>query len=216
MNKKIILLVGVLFAIPACRGPKGAVTRQASTAVAPSGYVSQDGILMEDGSIDSLVIESDGENPFSTQAITHEGDELTLEPTESLAMGDRYDDSSRHGLQTVYYDFDKKSARADQLAKLDHDVQVVKKLASKNYDIVVEGHACDSAGSPHYNLVLSEDRAHGVVDYFTSHGVDRKNLSCVGRGSEQRIVPFGNREQQAPNRRVEIYAYAPHGKKYNA
>ena len=55
-------------------------------------------------------------------------------------------------------------------------------------------------------MMLSEDRARTVADYLKRHGV-KGEISTVGHGSEHRLVESGNREQQAPNRRVEIYAY---------
>ena len=72
--------------------------------------------------------------------------------------------------------------------------------------IVIEGHACHSAGSAIYNLALSEKRARHVAQKFAEAGIDSCNIKIAPRGQEMPIVKEGNRKQQAPNRRVEIFA----------
>ena len=57
-------------------------------------------------------------------------------------------------------------------------------------------------------MMLSEDRARAVKETLEKEGV-RGEVLYVGYGCEHLIVPTGDRNQQAPNRRVEIYAYLP-------
>ena len=72
--------------------------------------------------------------------------------------------------------------------------------------IVVEGHACDSAGSAIYNMALSERRAKFIALQFTQAGIEKMNIKIAARGQEMPVHNGGNRHEQAVNRRVEVYA----------
>lgn len=117
----------------------------------------------------------------------------------------------------VYFDFDRFAVRQDQEPSVNKDIAFAQKvLAAESQNkassvVVVEGHSCHSAGSDVYNLALSEKRAKTVADRLVSAGVSRENLKIVGRGNHIPAVingreVTGDREQQAPNRRVEVHA----------
>ena len=69
--------------------------------------------------------------------------------------------------------------------------------------IDVFGHT-DSQGSEKYNLKLSDGRAHSVMDYLVSRGIDAGRLSAKGFGETQPIAPNDTPEGRAKNRRVEL------------
>ena len=79
-------------------------------------------------------------------------------------------------------------------------------MIKKGKNIVVEGHACHSAGSAIYNLALSEKRARYAAKKMTNSGTDSKYIKIAPRGHEMPIIKDGNREAQTVNRRVEIFA----------
>jgi outer membrane protein OmpA-like peptidoglycan-associated protein len=87
----------------------------------------------------------------------------------------------------------------DARANLDEFAKALKapQLASSSF--VVEGHT-DAAGSPSYNLDLSERRARAVVRYLSERGVDTAKLDARGYGQDKPVVadPFSGE-----NRRVE-------------
>lgn len=70
-------------------------------------------------------------------------------------------------------------------------------LAASSF--LVEGHT-DAAGSPSYNLDLSERRAQSVVRYLGERGVEASKLVARGHGQSKPVVadPFAGE-----NRRVE-------------
>jgi outer membrane protein OmpA-like peptidoglycan-associated protein len=117
-----------------------------------------------------------------------------------------------NGLKTIYFGFNKYGIAKDQLSIVESDAQLVKELLKDIDDsslIMIEGHACHSAGSRSYNVALSEKRAKYIKDLFTTHGVNPNRLKIVGRGQEIPAVVAGNtvtgsRDEQWPNRRVEI------------
>jgi outer membrane protein OmpA-like peptidoglycan-associated protein len=118
------------------------------------------------------------------------------------------------GLEVVYFDFDKHSVRADQEVKVKHNAVKAGKLladakaAGTESNVLVEGHACASAGSRVYNLALSEKRAKECADHLISSGVPADHVKTVGRGQEMLVVKTGSREEQAPNRRAELHIIA--------
>lgn len=67
----------------------------------------------------------------------------------------------------------------------------------------VEGHT-DSDGDPSANQVLSERRAHSVVDWLVAHGIDRARLHPVGCGARDPIYANDTPEHKARNRRTEF------------
>lgn len=107
------------------------------------------------------------------------------------------------GFKTIHFDFDKYAIRDDQKDLLHVDTAQAKHVVASGKRVVVEGHACHSAGSKTYNLVLSQHRAEQVAK---SLGINDDELKVVGRGTEVPVA-YGTREQQAPNRRVEFYSF---------
>ena len=144
-------------------------------------------------------------------------DEPSQNPIENINFSELNDvqeekyldknNSLKYGFETIYYDFDKRNIKKSEKQKAQKNLELAKDLISKGNIIVLEGHACNSAGTPSYNLVLSEDRANNVAKYLKENGIDKSNIIVVARGDQMPIVPFGDKDQQAPNRRVEFYAY---------
>jgi outer membrane protein OmpA-like peptidoglycan-associated protein len=117
-----------------------------------------------------------------------------------------------NGLKTIFFGFNKYGVTSDQLSIVQADALLVQELL-KDFDdssiIMIEGHACHSAGSRSYNVALSEKRAKYIKDLFVAHGVNPSRLKIVGRGQEIPAVVdghmiTGSREEQWPNRRVEV------------
>lgn len=139
---------------------------------------------------------------------------------EAIALNDEDDfswveDNNDTDLKVVYFDFNKYSLRADQEEALNENVKHIKNAiqeaekAEQKYSVVIEGHACSSAGSRVYNLALSEKRAKSVVERLVASGIPENCIKVVGRGQEVPAIVdgepvMGDRDQQWPNRRDEI------------
>jgi outer membrane protein OmpA-like peptidoglycan-associated protein len=125
-------------------------------------------------------------------------------------------DESKYDLKTVYFDFDKYTVRRDQEKAVAHNIETLKQVIAqaekegKTATVVIEGHACHSAGSASYNLALSEKRAKVLKDHLVQAGIPSTNIKIVGRGQECPALTkdgkpvTGSREEQWPNRRDEI------------
>jgi OOP family OmpA-OmpF porin len=111
-------------------------------------------------------------------------------------------------LEQPRFDFNRAAIKREsdsllgEVAKLMRDHPEMKR-------VTVEGHT-DSAGSPEYNRLLSQQRAEAVVKWLTDHGVARERLSAQGMGKEQPIMPNDTDAGRAANRRVEFHIEA-HG-----
>lgn len=125
------------------------------------------------------------------------------------------EEEKQQDLKVVYFDFDKYAIRSDQEAILADNIECLKKMLQEadgigqDPTIVIEGHACSSAGSRVYNLALSEKRAEALIDRLVSAGISRSKIKIVGRGQEVPAVVdgrpvVGDRDAQWPNRRDEI------------
>lgn len=148
------------------------------------------------------------DNPFENN--NSNSKEISLSPTieEEDNIGKTFDAETKKNLfKTVYFNYDQYSIRNDQLGALSYNLQQAKDLVQQNNMLVIEGHACNSAGTDQYNMMLSEDRAKSIARYFIANGIDKSNIQTVGFGCKIPIIEYGNKEQQAPNRRVEIKSY---------
>lgn len=225
MEKKFLLVGLVLFAIPGCgdchrRGRK--------TVIVPTEYREKPACaqsscrdnscreecvempdrvaeepLAED--IEGFVLEEPGVTfTLPDQAADQEP---MLEPQEGdeAWLDQRMEQAQQHGFKTAYFGFDDYAVRPDQKMMLDYNLKKISEATKKGSTIVIEGHACRFAGSAVYNMMLSEKRAEAVAQYLVGQGVPREKIKVVGRGYEMCMVPEGDMEQQAPNRRVEFY-----------
>jgi flagellar motor protein MotB len=84
------------------------------------------------------------------------------------------------------------------------------------YDIYVFGHT-DTQPIRHSgwkdNFELSCQRALAVVRFLRSSGVSATNLLACGAGEYRPVASNATASERALNRRVEIFAMAPHGTK---
>lgn len=142
-------------------------------------------------------------------------EEDTISLVDSAAKDDKeskefaWIEAEESDIKVVYFDFDKAELKNDQKEVVAQDIKHIKNLIKESENaglkatVVVEGHSCHSAGTASYNLALSESRARIIADSLIEAGIAAKNLKVVGRGQEMPVVE-GSREEQAPNRRVEL------------
>lgn len=115
-------------------------------------------------------------------------------------------EKSKNQFKTLHFEFDKDDLKPSEEPGLRHNVDEAKKMIKQGKTIVIEGHACHSAGSAAYNMAISERRARHVAQKFAEHNIDAANIKIAPRGQEMPVRKGGNRQEQAVNRRVETYA----------
>lgn len=109
-------------------------------------------------------------------------------------------------VENIYYDYNKWNIRADAALELNKLVRVLK----DNPTIEIElGSHTDSRGNDQYNYVLSDKRAHAVVQYLIANGIDPTRLTYKGYGEKVLVNQCGNgvicsEEAHQQNRRTEF------------
>ncbi|GLR72069.1 peptidoglycan-associated lipoprotein Pal [Agaribacter marinus] len=105
--------------------------------------------------------------------------------------------------QTVYFDFDRSTIKAEFQSVLKKHADFLVKNSSQK--IVIEGHT-DSRGTPDYNIALGERRAKAVETFFLNAGVRSSQMSVVSYGEEKPAVMGASEYAFAQNRRgVVVY-----------
>lgn len=215
IKKGSLLLLVLLASLPGCGGrKKGDYGRKGRNVSQQTEDFNSVNLALADGlevdeSIQRYFDDMDEFVKFAGQEdfdlVQAEGDALKQ---DEFAWQDAGDQTKQ--LETVYFGFNKEKVDKSERAKVANNITKAKKLladAGKAAEVklVVEGHACASAGSDAYNMGLSEKRAKEVSDQLVAAGVARSNIKTVGRGNEILVVKDGGREEQWPNRRVEMH-----------
>ncbi len=187
MKKALSLMLFVVALAPACGKKKKVVDgRQSGSMNIP--LASGDRRSFFDDEVGAFVLEDDAQ----VQADNQQASWVAQADTKQF--------------KPVYFDFDKYAIRNDQESQVEADAQEALKVAKKDQKtVIIEGHSCHSAGSKAYNLILSEHRAQTVAKRLEEEGVPADSMKVVGRGTEMPVVLGGSREEQWPNRRVEVF-----------
>jgi outer membrane protein OmpA-like peptidoglycan-associated protein len=74
--------------------------------------------------------------------------------------------------------------------------------------VEIAGHT-DNLGVQDYNLVLSQQRAEAVRNYFIAQGIEKNLLGAQGYGASWPIADNTNAEGRHRNRRTEIIIHSP-------
>lgn len=205
MKKYAIVLGLSLIVLPACRKKTWSWRSDNEPEIqepsSQDGYKKGDKRSLFVDDVDAFVLEEDADPFAAPSPVT-----MRLTADDDQADAYNYASVSRDGFKTIYFDFDSSDVREDQQEALGFDARHIKSLANKGSTIMIEGHACDYAGSKQYNMQLSQKRAAQIKQMLMSrYDIDARTIKTVGRGCEMCIVPTGSKEQQAPNRRVEFY-----------
>jgi peptidoglycan-associated lipoprotein len=103
--------------------------------------------------------------------------------------------------QTVYFDFDRATVKAEFYPVLDKHATYLVANASQN--VVIEGHT-DSRGTPEYNIALGERRAKSVETYLLNAGVSASQITVVSYGEEKPAQMAASEYSFAQNRRAVV------------
>ena len=202
----MLLLLALILGLPGCGGgDKKAKTTKAHDMSKKVAQAEGDlNMTLADAELSDESLRSffDGMDEFVA---------MSDEELEQVADQFAWADADQDDLEAVYYAFGKTTADEEQAAKIAYNVEQAKKLIAdaraegSDAKLIVEGHACASAGTPEYNLAISEKRAQDVANRLVEAGLDRDAIKVVGRGNGMLVVTDGDREEQWPNRRVELH-----------
>jgi outer membrane protein OmpA-like peptidoglycan-associated protein len=196
MNKSTFLLLFAIIALPGCGGKKKQKAEMPkSTPVAQAEAID---IPVADDNILSFFDDNIGE--FAVIE-----DEVTQKVADEVVPQAHF--------KEVYFDYDRHEIRPDQELVVEEDIAQIKQKVSEakakgeDVTVVTRGHACRHTKSQIYNLAKSEQRAVAVAERLKAEGVNE--VKVVGCGCEEPAIINGNpvigsREEEWPNRRVEV------------
>jgi len=101
----------------------------------------------------------------------------------------------------VFFDFDKSNITPEAQKIIEQAAANAK--VSKATSIALTGHT-DAAGSEKYNMALSLRRANAVKAALVTLGIPENEISVVGKGKSDPLVPTKDGVREPQNRRVQI------------
>lgn len=214
IKKGSFLLLVLLVSLPACMGRKDKKAESSKKMKNQSGEFSSVNMALADEDLDideSMRSFFNDMEEFVSFAEQNGDFDLAEAEGDKLKAGEFAWANNESGFETVFFPFDKYKVEEGEREKVKADALKAQEALAKAKELdekavlVVDGHSCNSAGSDAYNLALSEKRAKEVADQLVANGVDRSDLKIVGRGTEMLVVKDGSREEQWPNRRVELH-----------
>lgn len=145
-------------------------------------YVSRPGYLFK-----SLSFNYESQNNMQPVAV-----DVYLDPVEAGATGI---------LNNIFFDYNKFELKERSITELEK----VHRFLQENPFIKIEisGHT-DNAGTPAYNLQLSQRRAQSVSDYLIQHGVESSRILQKGYGATKPLKPNDSEVNRQVNRRIEF------------
>ncbi len=104
-------------------------------------------------------------------------------------------------LNNIFFDLNKYELQDKSMTELDKVIRFLNE--NPKIRIEISGHT-DNAGTPAYNLQLSQKRVQSVAAYLVNHGIEASRLVQKGYGESKPIKPNDTEENRQINRRIEF------------
>lgn len=108
-------------------------------------------------------------------------------------------------LKNIFFDVNKAELKQESMIELDRVIQLLKENPSVKIEI--GGHT-DNVGKPADNLLLSNNRAKAVINYFLYKGIPADRISSKGFGETKPVGDNTTEAGRAKNRRTELRVVA--------
>ncbi len=109
---------------------------------------------------------------------------------------------------TIHFDYDKSSIRANEQSKLDAVADYLKNHSG--IAVRIEGN-CDERGTEEYNRSLGERRALAARERLVQAGVDASRLDVITYGKDKPVDTGHTEASHAKNRRDDFVVLTPPG-----
>ncbi|TET34507.1 OmpA family protein [Candidatus Dependentiae bacterium] len=203
IKKGSLLLIVLLLSLPSCwqkKDKKASQPKKSKKVAQMAPDRAPDEFELADADMESFFSEL-GEFDLA------DADDETMRK-EEFAWADE-DDESR--LDSVYFAFDSADVQGNEADKVRSSADKAKQLLAEaqadgfEATVVVDGYACKSAGSEEYNKEISAKRAQHVAEQLVESGIREEDVKIKAHGSTNLVVEDGSRDEQEPNRRVELH-----------
>lgn len=108
--------------------------------------------------------------------------------------------------QTIHFDFDKSSIKANDEPKLQEVANYMK--SNPNDALRIEGN-CDERGTEEYNRSLGERRAMAAREYLARLGVEPGRVVTISYGQDRPVESAHNEGAWSKNRRDDFVVLTP-------
>ncbi len=162
----------------------------------------------EDGTPSAVVVRAKGQETVLDQpyAVASVGRRIETGTTDANAVATRYR-SVNQALPpqprsyTLNFEFGRTQMTRESQALLDRILEEMQTLPAP--EMVIIGHT-DDVGRDAVNDELSLKRANSVLAAIKAKGIELRDVSVVGRGKREPLVPQKPGKPEPRNRRVEI------------
>ena len=184
----LVMIVFVMGALAACRGPRLPVATTQPPPSAPSAFPGSTSTPPPTLPPDPPPVPADA--PVTVTSLLPWNDK----PIEAINGPDS-------PLKPIYFNLD--SDQLDDAAKktLAANAEVLRTYTT--WVITVEGH-CDERGTAEYNLALGDRRAHAARTYLVSLGIGADRMRMVSYGKEFPFDPSHTETAWEKNRRAHF------------
>lgn len=163
----------------------------------------------EDGTPSAVVVHSKDkevvlEHPYTVAKVGAK--RIETETTDAAAVAQRYRQvmealPARARSYTLNFEFGKTQLTKESRTLLDDILRAMQDLPAP--EMIIIGHT-DNVGSDAINDKLSLERANSVLKLIKAKGITLRDVSVVGRGERDPLVPTKSGVAEPRNRRVEI------------
>lgn len=101
----------------------------------------------------------------------------------------------------IHFEVDKDLIRPYSMEKVEKFASFL--IGNKGTNVEIQGHT-DSDADDAYNMILSEKRAHRVMDKLIELGVSTNRLTAIGKGEIVPMASNGTVAGKSLNRRIEV------------
>jgi outer membrane protein OmpA-like peptidoglycan-associated protein len=184
----LALAAGISAAV-GCRNPK------AIHSVLPNTSATADHVALTPGDGSRLNLGNETGGPVITEL-----------PNDDKLRGRDFDRTT-FAQETVYFEYDRSTLRADEASKIEQ-VSGVFKGKGADFDLLIEGH-CDERGTEEYNRSLGDRRALTIRELLMKSGVDGKRIFTRSFGKDQPALVGHDEGAWSKNRRGEFVLVLP-------
>jgi len=145
----------------------------------------------------------------STPSAANDSDSRSAAAAAAAGRGEGYGEralAAGGGLQSVYFDYDRSSIRADAGATMKAIADWLKAHPAEK--IRIEGN-CDERGAKEYNVALGQRRAATAKKYLTDLGIASHRISLLSYGKERPVCTAGSEACWQKNRRDDFIVVSP-------
>lgn len=137
---------------------------------------------------------------FQSLNFNYEGEE-NLMPVELDVFLEPIGEGASGVLNNVFFDLDKYELKEKSKTELDKVIRFLRE--NPTIRIEISGHT-DNAGTPAYNLQLSQKRALSVYTFLIKQGIESSRIVQKGYGASRPLKPNDSEENKQTNRRIEF------------